>query len=339
MEIIVPAAGLSSRFQNMPPKYLLADYKKKLMIESAIKPYLEEYNITIGILQEHEEKYNATKHIKAYLGDSIRIIVLEKLTKGPADTVYQLIKKANIDENSPILVKDCDSFFDHEISFDNYVCVSKISDHEILKKLYSKSFVVANDQSIIQNIIEKKVVSDTFCVGGYAFRTAGLFCKSFEKVNIDKEVFVSHVIQYCIQEGEIFNEKFVEDYIDVGTAVDWFEYNDRPVIFCDIDGTIVRAQAHGDWHLSPTIIQKNVDRLLEFYKKGAQFIFTTARPEIAKKDTEQMLRGLGFTNFQCIYGLQNARRILVNDYNYANPYPRAEAVNIFRDADNLGDFL
>lgn len=339
MEIIVPAAGLSSRYPNMRPKYLLADFKKKLMIESAIKPYLNNFNVTIGILREHEEKYNATKNIKSYLGDSINIIVIEELTKGPADTVYQIIKKANINETSPILIKDCDSFFDHDITFDNYVCVSKISEHEVLKKLYSKSFTISNDQNIIQNIIEKKVVSDTFCVGGYAFKSAKLFCDSFEKINVNSEVFVSHIIQHCIQEGEVFTEKQITNYVDVGTSDDWFSYNDRPVIFCDIDGTIVKAQSHGDWHITPTIIQNNVTKLLEYYHRGSQFVFTTARPEIARESTELMLKNLGFANFQCIFGLQNARRILINDYNNANPFPRAEAINIFRDADNLGDFL
>lgn len=339
MEIIVPAAGLSSRYPNMRPKYLLADFKKKLMIESATKPYLNNFNVTIGILREHEEKYNATKNIKSYLGDSINIVIIEELTKGPADTVYQIIKKANINENSPILIKDCDSFFDHDITFDNYVCVSKISEHEVLKKLYSKSFTISNDQKIIQNIIEKKVVSDTFCVGGYAFRSAKLFCDSFEKINVNSEVFVSHIIQHCIQEGEVFTEKQITNYVDVGTSDDWFSYNDRPVIFCDIDGTIVKAQPHGDWHIMPTIIQNNVAKLLEYYHRGSQFIFTTARPEIAREHTELMLKNLGFADFQCIFGLQNARRILINDYNNANPFPRAEAINIFRDADNLGDFL
>lgn len=339
MEIVVPAAGLSSRFPNMKPKYLLADYKKRLMLQSAINPYLENCNITIGILREHEETYNSTKHIKAYLGDKVNIVILDELTRGPADTVYQIIKKSNIDLNSPLLIKDCDSFFDHDLTFDNYVCVSKISEHEVLKKLYSKSFTISNDQGIIQNIIEKKVVSDTFCVGGYAFKSAKLFCDSFEKIQINSEFFVSHVIQNCIQDGEVFTEKQISNYIDVGTFEDWFEYNDRPVIFCDIDGTIVRAQAHGDWHIKPTIIKKNVELLLEYYKKGSQFIFTTARPEVAKEDTEKMLRELGFDDFQCIYGLQNSRRILINDYNHANPHPRAEAINIFRDADNLGDYL
>ena len=41
---------------------------------------------------------------------------------------------------------------------------------------------------------------------------------------------------------QIFLEKQITNYVDVGTAEDWFEYNDRPVIFCDIDGTLIKAQ-------------------------------------------------------------------------------------------------
>ena len=37
MEIILPCAGLSSRFPNLRPKYLLTDYSGKMMIEGAIK--------------------------------------------------------------------------------------------------------------------------------------------------------------------------------------------------------------------------------------------------------------------------------------------------------------
>jgi hypothetical protein len=52
-----------------------------------------------------------------------------------------------------------------------------------------------------------------------------------------------------------------------------------------------------------------------------------------------MLETLGFKDFQLITGLPNAKRILINDYNEANPFPRAIAVNIKRDSDNLGDYL
>ena len=76
----------------------------------------------------------------------------------------------------------------------------------------------------------------------------------------------------------------------------------------------------------------------DYKKKGAQLIFTTARDNKYRNTTEIKLKKIGFKNFQIIFGLYNSSRILINDYNDLNPYPRAVAINIKRDSDNLQDF-
>ena len=341
MEIILPAAGLSTRFPNMRPKYTLTDYKGQMMFERAIHYYVGKYNVTIGILREHENKYNISKYIKDTYDKLVNIVVLEERTSGPADTVYQILKKANLPGDKEFFIKDCDSFFDHVPTEGNYVCVSSITEHEVLKRLSSKSFVISNDQGIINNIIEKKVVSDKFCVGGYKFDKVGLYKSTFEKLKSKnvKEIFVSHIIQDCLHNNHIFTEKQIINYIDVGTAEDWFEYNDRPVIFCDIDGTIVKAQAKGTYDEQPEALEENVKTLLKYQNNGSQIIFTTARHKKYDIRTKEILDSLGFKDYELVSGLQNVKRILINDYNEANPHPRAIAVNLKRDTDNLKDYL
>ena len=341
MEIILPAAGLSTRFPNMRPKYTLTDYKGQMMFERAIQYYVGKYNVTIGILREHENKYNISKYIQDTYDKLVNIVVLEERTSGPADTVYQILKQANISDDMEFFIKDCDSFFDHIPTEGNYVCVSSIADHEVLKRLASKSFVISNDQGIINNIIEKKVVSDKFCVGGYKFDKVGLYKQTFEKLKSKnvKEIFVSHIIQDCLHNNHIFTEKQITNYIDVGTAEDWFEYNDRPVIFCDIDGTLVKAQAKGTYDEQPEALEENVKVMLKYQNNGSQIIFTTARPKKYDTRTREILDSLGFKEYDLISGLQNVKRILINDYNEANPHPRAIAVNLKRDTDNLKDYL
>jgi len=342
IHVIVPAAGLSTRFPGMKPKYLLYDYKHELMIANAIKPFIfKGYKVSIGILKEHDEKYNASEFLKHEFGNSINIVILDEPTKGPADTVYQIIEKLGL-FNEQILVKDCDSFFDHEVTEGNYVCVSKISEHELLKKIGSKSFVVANNQGIITDIVEKEIVSDTFCVGGYKFSSALLYKSAFKRLTNSREIFVSDVIGILIGDLQIFTEKMVTNYVDVGTAQDWFEFNDKPVIFCDIDGTLVHNQSRvgpNNYHDDPIPLEENVKRLLDWQSKGAQIIFTTSREPIYTEETHILLFGLGFKHPKVIMGLQNSRRILINDYNQSNPFPRAEAINIRRNSDNLSDFL
>jgi hypothetical protein len=337
-KIIVPAAGLSSRFFGMRPKYLLYDYKNELMLKNAINPYLKNNEVIIGILKEHNEEYKAEKFLRHEFGDLLRIVILENRTEGPADTVYQILRGSLIDDETPILIKDCDSFFEHDITDGNYICVSNISENEILKKLSSKSFVTKNEQGIITNIIEKSVVSDTFCVGGYKFNKAKLFMNAFEKNKKINEIFVSDIIQQCLIDGEIFTEKKVKKYIDVGTSNDWFEYNDKSVIFCDIDGTLVKARPKYDYE-SYEPLKENVNSILQKQQQGCQIIFVTARPESSRDYTENMLQELGFNNFTLIMGLQNCKRIIINDFNTANPFPRAEAINIERNCDNLKCFL
>ena len=341
MEIILPAAGLSTRFPNMRPKYTLTDYKGQMMFERAIQYYVGKYNVTIGILREHENKYNISKYIQDTYDKLVNIVVLEERTSGPADTVYQILKQANISDDMEFFIKDCDSFFDHIPTEGNYVCVSSIADHEVLKRLASKSFVISNDQGIINNIIEKKVVSDKFCVGGYKFDKVGLYKQTFEKLKSKnvKEIFVSHIIQDCLHNNHIFTEKQITNYIDVGTAEDWFEYNDRPVIFCDIDGTLVKAQAKGTYDEQPEALEENVKVMLKYQNNGSQIIFTTARTKKYDTRTREILDSLGFKEYDLISGLQNVKRILINDYNEANPHPRAIAVNLKRDTDNLKDYL
>jgi len=341
MEIILPAAGLSTRFPNMRPKFTLTDYKGMMMFERAIQYYIGKYNVTIGILKEHDTKYNISTYIKNTYDKLVNVVVLDELTTGPAHTVYEILKKANISDDNEFFIKDCDSFFDHIPTEGNYVCVSSITEHEVLKRLSSKSFVISNDQGIINGIIEKKVVSDKFCVGGYKFDNVGLYKRTYEKLQSKnvKEIFVSHIIQDCLMNKHIFLEKQITNYVDVGTAEDWFEYNDRPVIFCDIDGTLIKAQPKAMYHEAPVALEENVKTLLKYQDKGSQIIFTTARFKKYDDRTREILDSLGFKNYELVSGLQNVRRIIVNDYNEANPYPRATSINLKRDTDNLKDFI
>jgi hypothetical protein len=324
----------------MRPKYILADFQGKYMFERSLESFIGKHNITIGILKEHNDQYNTAEYIKNEYGDSIQVIILENRTTGPADTVYQILKQAEL-TTEEFLIKDCDSFFNHDYQEGNYVCVSNIRDHEILKRLASKSFIVANDQGIITSIIEKQVVSDKFCVGGYKFESADMFMSAFEKLKDAhvKEIFVSHIIEECLNNGAIFKESTVRNYVDVGTAEEWFEYNDKAVIFCDIDGTIIKAQSRLEIGQPPVVLEQNIKRIKELIANGGQIIFTTARHSNTHTTTEQMLTDLGFVDFKLISGLPNTKRVLINDYNEANPYPRAVAINIKRNHDNLTDFL
>ena len=84
MEVIVPAAGLSTRFPNMPPKYMLEDTNGRLMIENAIEPYIGIHPITIIILLTHEVGYWVTKTLLERLGtDRVKFLYCPMKLRGP----------------------------------------------------------------------------------------------------------------------------------------------------------------------------------------------------------------------------------------------------------------
>jgi hypothetical protein len=223
MELIVPAAGLSTRFPNTLPKYLLTDTNNKLMITNAILSYIDRCHVTIGVLQEHCYLHDAVNKIRNELGSAVTIIELPKVTNGPAETAYQIAQLATLPTDTSVLIKDCDSYFKHNITDGNYVCVSNVTEHEVIYNIANKSFTIANENGIIQNIIEKSIVSNIFCVGGYKFDKLSDFISGYESLvdSMKTEFFISHIIQYNISKGDIFLIKYVTDYVDVGTLQQW----------------------------------------------------------------------------------------------------------------------
>jgi hypothetical protein len=337
MEVIVPAAGKSTRYSSGKPKYLLYDYKGRLALENVVRPYHKAgHSVTVVILEEHDLKYRAVDHIMNAFPTGIRIIVLDNPTSGPAETVYLGLQGVS----GPFLVKDCDNFFEHgPIPINTKANVVYASNLENVDKPASKSFVIHNDEDIITSIVEKKVVSDVFACGGYMFASVDDYKKGYEAVakNSTGEVFVSHVINYMIHSHNVvFTVETVSNLVDLGTQKEWDAWNDRPTIFCDIDGTLVQSKDRLSYD---TPWEAHEDTLLLLHKKldeGCQIVFTTARPQNARMVTRKMLDELGFKDCQLIMGLHNAKRILINDYNTTtNKYPTAIAYNVFRDGDDL----
>ena len=337
MEVIIPCAGASSRFPNMRPKYLLTDYAGRLMVENAAEHYIGKHRVTVVILKEHDEKYLARKKLEEAFSNKIDIVVLDKPTSGPADTVYQAIKRGRVNLSSPLLIKDCDGFYKTEEKEGNIIYVAKLSKHPRIRTAGAKSYTLANDQGSINSVVEKQIVSDHFCVGGYQFETTQSYINAFEKLSTTSEIFVSNIVDYMISKDNIFFESEVENFIDVGTSEDWFDFNNKPTYFCDIDGTIVKSK--WDYYDDVEPIWDNVSALVSKKQEGCKIIFTTSRPEKYRKLTQSILDGLGFAGCDLIMGIHHSKRVLINDYATSNPYPTAVAVNIKRDSEDLGDML
>lgn len=345
MAVVVPCAGKSSRFPGTRPKYLLTMYDNELMVEKAVKPYIMTEDVHIVILREHARKYDAEIALNKVYRDhpNVHIHILEEETSGPAETVYQVVKR--IQPNAPLFVKDCDSFFDSPVNYSNHVCVADLRSNLNVTNVAGKSFAVVNEQKMLTNIVEKSVVSNYICVGGYGFASAGEFMVSFEKLrktSKGSEIFLSHVIKNML-DSTSFEIEEVENYVDVGTQKEYTEYNQsRPTIFCDLDGTIFYNQSRyfsNNYDSFPKPIQAAVDYMLDKEEKGSKIIFTTARPDEARDVTLEALRRCGFRDISVLFNLPHAPRMIINDNSKTNPYPTAIALNVPRDDNDFWEKL
>jgi len=337
----MPCAGRSSRFPNMRPKYLLTDFSGKLMIQRSVEKYVENNQVHIIILREHIRDYDAFNILSDAFKGKVNIIILENPTNGPAETVFQALKELDIEND--FIVKDCDSFFDFEIENGNIVYTSRLSKNPSLKNVCQLGYVICNDQNIISNLVEKKIVSDNFCVGGYQFKSKKRFIEVFEKLGVNhSELYISNIIDYMIMNGDVFVQREVYNYVNVGTADAWFEFNNKPTFFCDIDGVIIKnksAYGKNKYHTNYEPLQKNLDSLKNKLRNGSTIIFVTARNKAFYDVTRKMLDELGFEGCDLIMGLNHSKRYIINDFDFSNPYPSCVAVNLKRNGENLNEYI
>ena len=97
--------------------------------------------------------------------DKIKIIKLESPTESQSETVYRAIIKNEI--TGFIYIKDSDGYFRLNLkNQDNQITYFDLNDIDEINAR-SKSYIEVDSNGIVLNMVEKKVISSKFCVGGY----------------------------------------------------------------------------------------------------------------------------------------------------------------------------
>lgn len=347
MKLIVPCAGKSSRFPNMRPKWMLNHPDGDMMVAKAISQLnVPSKDVIIVILKEHEEQYDVIKGLKNNISNEINVVVLDEPTKSQSETIYLALKKAGVNES--FLIKDSDNMFKIEKPNENYnyVCYSDIHNYEDINP-GNKSYIKLNEQGIIVDIVEKKIISSFFNVGGYYFKNPEKFISTFEKLSRtaeQKELYISHVIQEMIaNQNEVFLAKQVENYFDWGTLKEWQKYQQKfRTFFFDIDGILFENAAQ---HFKPRWgdkgpIKENAELIKSLSQDPyTQIFFITSRPESYRQLTEKQLNDLGIKHEGIIMGCFHAKRVIVNDFSSTTGYPTCEAIHILRDSEDLKKYI
>ena len=347
MNLILPVGGLSSRFPGVKPKWLLTHPNGNLMITEAIKGLeLDSFdNIYLVTIKEHVEKYDFINGIEKQFQnikqqDKLNIVILENQTKNQPETVASAIKQANI--TGQIYIKDSDNFFIEKTIQGNFVSTFDLNEMALVHAK-NKSYVITNDQGIITNIVEKKVVSSTFNVGGYGFESADEFVKYYDLLKDNTDLYISHIIYQMLLDEVNFIRSNVQEYLDWGTLKEWNMYKAQYVtLFVDIDGTLVNNSGEYFEPIWGTTakIKENVEIINKLYESGkVNIILTTSRKEDYKEITEMQLLNENIKYHQIIYGLYHGKRIVINDYAPTNPYKSCDAINLKRYSSDLKEML
>ena len=346
--LIIPCAGRSSRFPNMKPKYMLTHPDGSLMIEKALSGLNTEIfdRIIITIVKPHAEKYEADVIMQQVFANNskVEICMLDDFTSSASETIMQTLEKMNV--TGRVVIKDSDNRVVTNITeVKNCVIGYDLREHKDISNIPGKSFLIVNEQGLIQDIIEKQVVSNIICLGVYCFENIDDFKRCYvdlQNKEVAGELFISHIISYMIATGALFYAKMADGYDDWGTLIEWKEVQKRyRTYFVDVDGVLMKNSGrYGkvNWYNNTTVLNENIEVLKNLQKEGAQIIITTSRPEEFRADLLKILAENGLKPYAVLMGLNHAARVVINDFAPTNPYPSGLAITLPRNS-SIKDYL
>lgn len=341
--LIIPCAGKSNRFPNMKPKWMLTHPDGELMIEKALKGLNVEIfdRIIITIVKPHDKKYEASLVLSQVFKNNpkIEICLLDDFTASASETVYLTLEKMNV--KGAFVIKDSDNCVKVKIPtpIKNSITGYDLHKHPDVSNIPGKSFLLVNEQGLIEDIIEKQVVSNMICLGVYAFQDVELFKKTYLELldkKISGEMYVSHVISYILSKNkEIFEYIEAYGYDDWGTLVEWKQVQKNyRTYFCDVDGVLMKncgKYGSRNWYNNTETIPENMQTIKKLQDNGAQIVITTSRPEEFRESLLKILNENGIYPYAMLMGMNHAARVVINDFAPTNPYPSGMAITLPRN--------
>ena len=236
--ILIPMAGQGKRykkenFRTIKPLILVDN---ETILEKSIKS-LPNCNKKIAILKKNIFSNNLVIN-KIFMKEKINHFLLNKNTKGQADTIYKL--KNNIDPTKNALVHSCDYIMKYSskkfskifLNSDAIVFVYRLKSR-IIKDYKSFAYCKINKKSNrVLKIVEKKIISnepwnDYMAVGTFWFKKIESFFNAHEialrkNQKINGEFYVANNINNLINLNYKVSFLEVDQWINLG---DFFDFN------------------------------------------------------------------------------------------------------------------
>ena len=227
LNILIPMAGAGKRFADAGytfPKPLI-EINNKPMIQWVVDCLNIKANFIFLILKEHQEKYNIGSVLKI-LKPNCKIIEIDQLTEGAACTT--LLAEKFIDNDNPLIIANSDQFIKWNSSSVMYNITTKKFDGAILtfKSIHPKwSYVKANENDIVSEVAEKKVISDRATVGIYYWKHGSDYVRYAKEmihnnIRVNNEFYVCPVYNEALKDNKIIKAVNVDEMIGLGTPED-----------------------------------------------------------------------------------------------------------------------
>lgn len=254
MKIVIPMAGKGSRFLDAAetnPEYKkpkpLIKIKGKPMIVWAIdslssfKP--KSSDLFFICRQDHEDQYHITNSLKDLFGQDIKVILIDQITRGAAETVLKAKEYINTDED--MIVSDSDHYFDG--SFLHEKVINKDAETQGVIPVFRPpdkdpkwSFSLVEKGDLITAVGEKdKELAEKGAlanIGGYYFTHGSIFVKEVEEAIAEnhltgdegkKEFYVAPIYDRLIKKSMKIIAAITPEVWGLGTPkdVEYFEKN------------------------------------------------------------------------------------------------------------------
>ena len=235
MNVIIPMAGRGKRFEDAGysfPKPLV-DINGKPMIQVVI----ENLNFSgkhIFICQEEHVKQYAVRDLINLLKPDSEIISINGITNGAAETV--LLAKDLINNDDELIIANSDQWIDwnnqHFLSFMR----KKDADGGIISFISTHpkwSYVKVDETGMVQEVAEKRPISNIATVGIYYYKHGKDFVKSAEQmirknIRTNDEFYVAPVFNEMIEFGKKVYIYPVAEMRGLGTPEDLRNFLNSP---------------------------------------------------------------------------------------------------------------
>lgn len=227
LNVIVPMAGAGKRFSDAGftfPKPLI-EINNKPMIQWVVDCLNIDANYIFLILKEHQEKYNI-KSVLKILKPNCKIVEIDRLTEGAACTT--LLAEKLIDNNNPLIIANSDQYIKWNSSAAMYKITTKKLDGAILtfKSIHPKwSYVKTDENDIISEVAEKKVISNRATVGVYYWKHGSDYVKYAKEmiqknIRVNNEFYVCPVYNQALKDNKLIKAIEVDEMTGLGTPED-----------------------------------------------------------------------------------------------------------------------